>query len=304
MLKTLIILTLLFCTTFAWGQTYHPMLSDSNKWYSAHVFETCYPDSMMTRGDTIISNKYYKKILDNYNPANSIGYIREDTINKEVFIKLESTPYETDTFEFKFYDFKLMTGDSMYLLNPNILSEWFFYGVDTLGWYTVDSVSTINTNSGARKAIYLSDHDSWNPYFYSMIWVEGIGAVNGAYIAQLGDVISTLTCAYEDTNLVYSVFGGCICLNTVGSSTITSTNNNFLISPNPTVGVITLYYYYTEYLETKISILDLSGRNLKEQIVSETKTDIDISNLSDGIYILRLENKKQTFNKKIIKTSQ
>jgi hypothetical protein len=72
------------------------------------------------------------------------------------------------------------------------------------------------------------------------------------------------------------------------------------IFPNPAENVLKVE---TEH-SLKISLYDLTGRQVKEQLVPHGKTEIDISDLTDGLYLglLKSETSEQAF--KIIKTTK
>lgn len=76
-------------------------------------------------------------------------------------------------------------------------------------------------------------------------------------------------------------------------------NNSFQFYPNPTSGVI-----YNKFMNDDIkmySISDVTGKVLKQETSFSNKGRIDLSNLSNGIYFIRIETDNNTFTSKIIK---
>ncbi len=68
------------------------------------------------------------------------------------------------------------------------------------------------------------------------------------------------------------------------------------IMPNPTTGLV---YFETEKTPSQISILDVLGRTVK-QFNSINNNQIDLTNLSKGLYLVRFEIEGQFVTKKVI----
>ncbi|MFN5417122.1 MAG: T9SS type A sorting domain-containing protein [Flavobacteriia bacterium] len=67
--------------------------------------------------------------------------------------------------------------------------------------------------------------------------------------------------------------------------------NNIAVYPNPSSGIITLNFVKTT--SGQISINDLSGKNIKSLTVKNQKEiEIDLSDLTSGIYFVNIENKQ------------
>jgi Secretion system C-terminal sorting domain len=78
-------------------------------------------------------------------------------------------------------------------------------------------------------------------------------------------------------------------------------NNDFVVYPNPTNSIINISFNKTEFndLDWKFSMTDLLGRNILSGLL--TDKIIDISNLNEGIYNLKIYNNEKTFSKRIIR---
>jgi dienelactone hydrolase len=68
-----------------------------------------------------------------------------------------------------------------------------------------------------------------------------------------------------------------------------------ILTPNPTAGIIKI----EGIQEGKITILNTSGRIVKEQLISSD--EIDISDFSAGIYFIQIISDNQSFSKRILK---
>ena len=66
--------------------------------------------------------------------------------------------------------------------------------------------------------------------------------------------------------------------------------NQIKIYPNPTSESITIDLGETNYYETNIEIIDLLGKNLYQTKTDNVKTNINISHLSNGLYLLKINN--------------
>ena len=73
--------------------------------------------------------------------------------------------------------------------------------------------------------------------------------------------------------------------------------NHVNIYPNPTHGKITIEYTANGHF----SILNLSGQELITRQITEPRTQIDISRLPGGIYIVKVTDEKTVMVQKIIK---
>ncbi|MEZ4874857.1 MAG: M36 family metallopeptidase [Flavobacteriaceae bacterium] len=77
-------------------------------------------------------------------------------------------------------------------------------------------------------------------------------------------------------------------------------NNNFVVYPNPSNGMINILS--KESLgETQISIVDMNGRTVYTAKVDlGNQTTIDASKLTEGIYIVKVDSGSQSYNTKLI----
>jgi hypothetical protein len=74
--------------------------------------------------------------------------------------------------------------------------------------------------------------------------------------------------------------------------------NNIKIFPNPASGILN---YDSVNIFEKVEITDLSGRNMYSEKILVKKGIVDISNLSDGVYIISFINNEKRQSLKFIK---
>ena len=78
-------------------------------------------------------------------------------------------------------------------------------------------------------------------------------------------------------------------------------NSNFSVSPNPAKDLITITNSDNISVNS-ISITDLNGRTVKQNTYSnETNVQVNISDLSSGVYMMNITSDKGSVTKKIIK---
>ena len=75
-----------------------------------------------------------------------------------------------------------------------------------------------------------------------------------------------------------------------------------IVSPNPTSGILSVKLSQWENSDTGTLVLsDISGHVIVQQTITSTQTTIDISNSSNGIYMMMIELNGEKKSYKIIK---
>jgi hypothetical protein len=260
MKKVILILIVFLSFNRVYSQEYYPLLGNSNTWYVLHSFEGSFTVIFSTKGDTLINEKEYK-IFGHRDYTNVLGFIREDSINKQVFMLPNS---EKDTSEIIFYDFTLEENDSIFLVSLNY---------DTLGYYRVDSIRTINTFLGSRKAFYLkgnreySEFLGYNLYDYP-IWIEGVGSLGSPEFRESNSDewnLGELNCFFKNEEKLYQSeksleLNDCN-INIDGIDNF-KLNEEISIYPNPANSILNIIIpNYDKYL---LSVFDMFGRNLMQ----------------------------------------
>ena len=99
-------------------------------------------------------------------------------------------------------------------------------------------------------------------------------------------------------NTTYDVYVRCNCGNTTSGwaqTSFTTTNQNAIdensnaltVAPNPTTGIVRCTLN-DEFTNARLQVLDVYGKLLMEQTVTEAVTELDFSDKASGIYFLRV----------------
>ena len=311
------VLLFVFSNVSSNAQQYNPMLTNTNKWLVIGWFESCRTDSLWISGDTIFNNKVYKKLMGNalsawptYPKLNSL--LREDTTARKVFA-LRVGSSDIDTTERILYDFSLQVGDSILLYNNHIFSSYHPLP-DTFGWYVVDSITQYNALIGQRNLFHLSrKYYSGFPIsaFNYTTWIESVGEVDvkaignytlNYYQGSIGG--STVSCFYQDgvkvvSNYVHGI-DTCYCNSTIGLKEV-GYLSHVEIYPNPFDDVINIdFSQHYDYDQATIEVFKSVGSSVYSQRVTNNMRLL-LSNLSSGVYFLRVKNKEGVTIKKLIK---
>jgi len=107
------------------------------------------------------------------------------------------------------------------------------------------------------------------------------GLVNGNKIENFADIFFDFNDAIRTNITVHTVDDGIV-------STSDTEPNRFKISPNPAKDFITITTENTKGMVT-LEILTISGRSVMVKDMLATKENIDIANLSSGLYIIKLK---------------
>ncbi|MCL7763033.1 endonuclease [Polaribacter sp. Z014] len=86
--------------------------------------------------------------------------------------------------------------------------------------------------------------------------------------------------------------------NSATASTETSDFISFSMYPNPVTGN---KVYFKTRKNVEVSVYTVLGKLVKSTKITETKNNIDISNLSKGVYLVKLNTQNQFITKKLIK---
>ncbi|MBL0071310.1 MAG: T9SS type A sorting domain-containing protein [Bacteroidetes bacterium] len=83
-----------------------------------------------------------------------------------------------------------------------------------------------------------------------------------------------------------------------GENELTNGSNAFSIFPNPTNNKVTIRLTETAEKITEVNVFNLYGQEVKSFKIPPTHlTEIDISDLSQGIYFIKLNNNNQLISK-------
>jgi hypothetical protein len=77
--------------------------------------------------------------------------------------------------------------------------------------------------------------------------------------------------------------------------------NQFNTYPNPTQSILTIEIFNEISDRNYLSIININGQQLISQSITKPKTEIDISYLTTGIYIVKVWNEREVMVTKVIK---
>ncbi|MBL6944888.1 MAG: T9SS type A sorting domain-containing protein [Bacteroidales bacterium] len=278
MRKKIIIIGLVIATSFSlFSQNF---ISTEKQWnvrlngwassYTTEIFKIY--------GDSIIDSVAYKKIwasFDSLTSWNYQGLLREDS-NIVYYISPNSN-------EGILYDFNLEIGETIFVKN-------IFCG-DLEIPITIIDIDTIEYLGVDRKRWHIGENG-----YISEYWIEDIGSLNGPLYVQYDYCIVCpvweLLCYHKNDTLLYIYPLQTECFqNTVGIEDEKETDK-IILKPNPVIKGQTI----TIEIKTKplsIDLLNLSGKIIESfSQITENKISIETSNLCKGMYLLRIQNKK------------
>lgn len=202
-------------------------------------------------------------------PGYSIGFIREDTSLKKVYIKRNISTQEE-----LLYDFNMEVGDTLqgYIANPTEVD-------------VVQSIDSVLVGSGYRKR--------WNINIpYQINFIEGIGSIAGLVERSPGNITDQsnyLTTCFTQNNIHLYVSGNFNC-NLIDNVTNQINDQEFFsVHPNPFNEIATVSHNLpVENLEG--SLYNTYGQLVRKNIDVKSKSfQIARESLNPGIYFLQLE---------------
>ncbi|MFN5325113.1 MAG: hypothetical protein ACK5C5_09360 [Bacteroidota bacterium] len=316
------------------AQTYHPILdSVSNVWHytgnwipvrtDQTVATTCdyqwitQYSRLETVGDTVINGFDYT-IVDNlelwtgFVPCR-FGYLREDTVSREVYFM----PNDFSN-ELLMYDFSLNQGDIVQLdFTP-------FSGIHPAGQYFVDTIFTISTTAGPRSLFELRSVSF--PFSDPVQWIEGVGSPGGlAYLktsSGFGGLFMNTgcsdgvyrgdsqllvclekagvrtyfdSCAHAMASNSFCFFYGdsCFFYNICGSLEDLGVLSQVTVNPNPFMDVFQVELESSRDILVYASIYDLNGRQIQEPTSLSIRSGKNVFPMElnidgSGVFLLRI----------------
>lgn len=176
------------------------------------------------------------------------------------------------------------------------LTDTIYYDNGTHGIYNVDYPDVITpVNGGISTLKYTNNATSTASIYFSGMFPSG--TVNGKLI-YVGFPLESIYDATKRNN----VFNDC--WNFFFSNLVTGINHiedqSFSIYPNPANDHITVN---SKDVIQSIELLNISGKIIKTVPCNAHSQIIDLSNISDGLYILQAKTSTKFFTQKIIKQS-
>ena len=257
----------------------------------------------INKDDTLINSKYYIKLFYQYYQFFYYqGAYRSDTNGKTFFVPADSLN------EYLIYDFSKNQGDTLknvlYNIPPYIPppSNYLFD-------FVVDSINYVTAGPYHLKRMYLRNNTLLCRPLVSIekIGNGGSGFFNYSIYCGLGYTL--LSCmSFNDTiyfnapfslmNNIFTptyIYGQCDLPNGIDNIN----QNSILISffPNPTVDNLTI----ETPPHSTIEISNIEGQLIKTLTASGTKTNVDVSALPCGVYVVQVKTEKGVGVRKFIK---
>lgn len=306
-MRTTLITLLIFIFSFeTFSQDYKKIVDTTNKWNYRDWYMTTNGEgeskthSLFITNDTIIDNISYKKLMSKIireidtSTVFAAG-IREDTINQLVYLKAQ---YDSEKL---IYSFDHNVGDTISIDTTSYGDGCYIRFVKSIDTYELNGFSGKKVE--ICDSVYHLNNPTWPPSEINTdFWYEGIGSFvsifNLSHIGMSPIFEIELLCYWNQNMLIYQSPEWNVCEYAI----ITAIENNSIIPdlkiyPNPTLS----HFIISTKTEIKeIRLLDIHGKS----VFYSTSKDIDISNLTNGIYILKITTESnETINRKIIKTS-
>jgi len=281
-MKILFFSLLSLTSSLVYSQTYQQMLDHESEWHLTSCFSGCVNDVYYTDGDTVFNENIYK-VLNGYHYISRTFWLREDIVNKKVFI---STLNGSKRNEDLLYDFSLEPGDSIQINNP--LSPF----PESPGFFTLDSIISKQLLNGSYYRFFYLSPNSSSSSTENPVWIEGIGSlslINAPGGAPDVNETGKVSCYFKEGALIYSQ------LDSVQSCLPIYLNT---IEEEPTGDVVKVYptscndilYITSNYDEiNNIEIYDMTGA-LKLQFNKPNKSfnKLNVSGLTSGLFMVRV----------------
>lgn len=257
------------------GNQWNVRIGDAWSSYSTKIFKY--------EGDTLIDTMIFRKMYS-ANDSSSNAYWEYRGAVRE----WEGKVYGCTRGRYNeglLYDFTLNTGDTAYVINEYCEEPF--------------EVVCTATDSTAINGNYRKTFSFTFPYGQ---WIEGIGSLAGplffGYDLCITDVFSDLLCFYNAENLLYLNPDAGSCYETNVGVAQVSERDIFSIYPNPAATRISLRTGQLTGTDTRIELINAQG-SVAGSFLSNPAY-IDVSDLPDGIYLIRLATEKSIQTRKLI----
>jgi fibronectin-binding autotransporter adhesin len=136
-------------------------------------------------------------------------------------------------------------------------------------------------------------------------------AVTSGYTSAMGDAITLISAGSITgtptftlpTGWVGSVSGGRVIITATGAVSVSETLKGLVsITPNPTTDKVRITLSDNNSFEsTKVTIYDVTGRQLLTQKMAATALELDMSSFAKGVYLVKINANNSFYTEKIIK---
>ena len=307
MKRTILFILFVSIRLISYGQHYNSLLKEGNVWNvmienSPGVLKcgkSAVNQSIRTfvyklTSDTIVNEIKYKKLFYTADSLSEIwilnSLIREDTIKRKVYYLDTDLGACTQCGERLLYDFDLKINDKFYYTE----------GQDTIMKYSVFNVDSVLIDKVRHKRISLS---------YGLTWIEGIGDTAGLVSIIVDRLVCMridlkLLCFYNNDKLIYHqqipYYDNCFYWIKKYSSVLNSNTqfDNYKLFPNPAHSILNVS---SDNLDNyTIELINMQGDLILKKENLNNDSQIDIENVNNGFYFVKIYNKNNSFTYKMI----
>ena len=327
-MKKIVIILFLISSTSSFAQTYFPFPDSVGVWKQTSSFyqpngqgDTHY--NIFINGDTIIDGTSYNRlyiyscgqiiifppspipIFDcPIDTSNSFYYGALREVNKRIYFHPDSLYNYNHFYPFCFtsnwngqpslneelllYDFNVNVGDTV-----------FYPFLDSLKM-VITSIDSVLIQSDFRKKYNYDLIFNWSmscaPFSVGYNYVEGIGDIYAGLFSlfimyfENGEFLN----CFEDNQVTFSNNGGCV----TTSLKEYVDKNDLKIYPNPTSNK--LYVELEHPTRTKVSLFDISGKEVYSSFINQSKSIIDVSSYKSGLYLVKVIDENGISKSKLI----
>ena len=256
--------------------------------------------------DTIIYNDVkYRSFSDNYLSPEEMTYLREETESGRLFRYYPEFDVEVMT-----CDMTLQPGDTFYF--PDVMDYWtqdapygwpyYYYYESEQRFSIVDSVSYVK----GRKVIWFPpiEEDSFFDIYenFPLCFIEGVGPSYGPFgkIGASDCYLGLLLCVHHNDSLIYMTDSllGCEQHAVLVSD---YPDLSMKLYPNPARNTLHVEFEGTDNPQGTITVTDLTGVVVLTRECNSPVTQLDVSNLSPGLYVVSFRNGKGVVVRKFVK---
>ena len=262
------------------GEPYYQLVGDEWYYEITNSNGTISYQHLVHENDSTINDDKVKVIVK----TNTLYDLRVDETTHEYIYEENNKVYWWNKTQHEFtvlYDFGANVGD-----------EWTITAGNNSVTVHVDEVGYLVKDARWFKAMIISDEND----IFSGTVVCGIGHLTSFFPEKLmdnrGDFdVEGIRCYWNDDIIIYKVDDtDCDAVYEQWHLGIeeTTVENGFDIYPNPANGII---YVKSNDVNSDYQIVNILGETVISGEITSEIQQIDISNLSDGIYLIRIHNK-------------
>ena len=146
----------------------------------------------------------------------------------------------------------------------------------------------------SNSNIYVMTKNSSNNVIETNI--PSIGTYYGKRCLNINNGFISLVTASQTNSKIY------ISTNTGTNSLPDFSYNNITIYPNPATNNLCINLQQLKNLQnTTVSVFDMQGKLLLQQIITQQQTELNINHFAKGIYVVKVQNEKEIIQSKFIK---